>query len=55
MNTPLTTTTPLTTATTLTPASIYQQLKSHLTELKLVDAAEALPRVLDQAGAETGP
>lgn len=55
----MTTTTPLNTtpvsATTsligATPASIYQQLKGHLTELKLADAAEALPRVLDQAQA----
>lgn len=55
MNTPLTTTTPLTASTTITaatPASIYQQLKGHLAELKLADAAEALPRVLDQAQAE---
>jgi DNA replication protein DnaC len=44
MNTPLT--------TTETPASVYQQLRGHLTELKLADAADALPRVLDQAGAE---
>ena len=44
-----------TTTTTMTAAasaSIYQQLKGHLTELKLADAAEALPRVLDQAQAE---
>jgi DNA replication protein DnaC len=55
MNTPLTTTTPLTASTTITAAtsaSIYQQLKGHLAELKLADAAEALPRVLDQAQAE---
>jgi DNA replication protein DnaC len=55
MNTPLTTTTPLTASTTMTAAtsaSIYQQLKGHLAELKLADAAEALPRVLDQAQAE---
>ena len=53
MNTPLTTTaTPTTPVTTATPASIYQQLRGHLTELKLADAAEALPRVLDQAQAE---
>ena len=51
MNTPLTTatTTPVTTAT---PASVYQQLRGHLTELKLADAADALPSVLDQAQAE---
>jgi len=47
MNTPTTTT-----ITAATPASIYQQLKGHLTELKLADAAEALPRILDQAQAE---
>ncbi|WP_241981016.1 ATP-binding protein, partial [Cryobacterium sp. TMT2-23] len=41
-----TTATPVTTAT---PASVYQQLRGHLTELKLADA---LPRVLDQAQAE---
>ncbi len=53
MNTPLTTT--ATTATPVaatTPASIYQQLRSHFTELKLADAADALPSVLDQAQAE---
>ena len=53
MNTPLTTTaTPTTPVTTATPASIYQQLRGHLTELKLADAADALPSVLDQAQAE---
>jgi len=45
-----TTTTP--TVLTATSASIYQQLKGHLAELKLADAADALPRVLDQAQAE---
>jgi DNA replication protein DnaC len=35
-----------------TPASVFQQLRNHLTDLKLADAAEALPRVLDQAQAE---
>ena len=49
MNTPLTASTTLAAAT---PASVYQQLKGHLTELKLDDAADALPRVLDQAQAE---
>jgi DNA replication protein DnaC len=49
MNTPLTT---ATTVTSATPASVYQQLRGHLTELKLADAADALPRVLDQAQAE---
>ena len=46
---------PQTASTTMTPAtsaSIYQQLKGHLAELKLADAAEALPRILDQAQAE---
>jgi DNA replication protein DnaC len=55
MNTPITTATTLTatTATTsATPASVYQQLRGHLAELKLADAADALPRVLDQAQAE---
>jgi hypothetical protein len=33
-------------------ASRYQQLRSHLTELKLTAAAEALPSVLDQATAQ---
>ena len=38
--------------TTSTAASVYQQLRNHLTDLKLADAADALPRVLDQAQAE---
>ncbi len=33
-------------------ASRYQQLRSHLAELKLHAAAEALPAVLDQATAD---
>lgn len=33
-------------------ASLYQQLRGHLAELKLHDAAEALPGVLDAAAAE---
>ena len=33
-------------------ASLYQQLRGHLAELKLHDAAEALPAVLDQASTE---
>ncbi len=45
---------PMTTPTT-TAASVYQQLRSHLTDLKLADAADALPKVLDQAQAEGGP
>ena len=40
------------TTTTKTAASVYQQLRDHLTDLKLVDAADALPKVLDQAQAE---
>jgi DNA replication protein DnaC len=55
MNTPLTTPTTPTTPPTLastTPASVYQQLRGHLAELKLADAADALPSVLDQAQAE---
>jgi len=46
------TTTPTTTSTAApaaSAASIYQQLRTHLQELKLADAAEALPSVLDQA------
>ena len=38
--------------TTNTAASTYQQLRTHLVDLKLADAAEALPKVLDQAQAE---
>ena len=38
---------------TATAASCYQQLRSHLAELKLHDAAQALPAVLDQASAES--
>ena len=52
MTTPTTPQTASTTMTAATSASIYQQLKDHLAELKLADAAEALPRVLDQAQAE---
>ncbi|MDY7528144.1 MULTISPECIES: IS21-like element helper ATPase IstB [unclassified Cryobacterium] len=53
MNTPLTTTeTTAAPVSTATAASVYQQLRGHLTELKLADAADALPRVLDQAQAE---
>ena len=33
-------------------ASLYQRLRGHLAMLKLHDAAEALPSVLDQASAE---
>ena len=52
MNTPHTTAQTTATTMTTTPASVYQQLRGHLTELKLADAAEALPSVLDQAQAE---
>ena len=52
MNTPLATSTNPPAMATTTPASVYRQLRGHLTELKLADAAEALPRVLDQAQAE---
>lgn len=38
--------------TTTTEASRYQQLRSHLAYLKLADAAEHLPQVLDQAKTE---
>ena len=41
-----------TTPTTTTAASVYQELRSHLAELKLADAAAALPGVLDQATTE---
>jgi DNA replication protein DnaC len=41
-----------TTKTTTTAAAVYQQLRGHLQDLKLADAAEALPKVLDQATAE---
>jgi len=37
---------------TAAEAGRYQQLRSHLTTLKLTDAAEALPTVLDAARAE---
>jgi DNA replication protein DnaC len=40
------------TTTTKTTASVYQQLRNHLVDLKLADAADALPAVLDQAAAE---
>lgn len=53
--TPPNATTTTTTATQESPsaaASRYQQLRSHLAELKLTAAAEALPAVLDQATVE---
>lgn len=40
------------TTTTKAAASTYQQLRTHLVDLKLADAADALPQVLDQAQAE---
>lgn len=52
MNAPATTSTTAPAVATTTPASVYQQLRGHLTELKLADAADALPSVLDQAQAE---
>ena len=42
----------MTTTTTKAAAAVYQQLRGHLQDLKLADAAEALPKVLDQATAE---
>ena len=38
--------------TAASAASVYQQLRTHLADLKLHAAAEALPAVLDQAAAE---
>lgn len=53
MTPPTTPQMPTTTSmTAATSASVYQQLKGHLAELKLADAADALPGVLDQAQAE---
>lgn len=40
------------TPNTAEAASLYQRLRGHLSVLKLHDAAEALPAVLDQASAE---
>lgn len=51
LRTPKTTTT-VTEESPSAAASRYQQLRSHLAELKLHAAAEALPAVLDQASAE---
>src|SRR5437667_12701064 len=45
----MTTTTTPTGAATMSEARRYQQLRAHLSYLKLNDAAEALPRVLDTA------
>jgi hypothetical protein len=41
-----------TTPMQMSEARRYQQLRAHLSYLKLNDAAEALPRILDQARAE---
>ncbi|EUA11242.1 putative insertion sequence IS21 ATP-binding protein [Mycobacterium kansasii 732] len=49
---PQTTTTTTVEESPSAAASRYQQLRSHLAELKLAAAAEALPAVLDQATAE---
>jgi len=43
---------PTTAPATMAQASLYQQLRSHLATLKLLDAAEHLPAVLDAAVAE---
>ena len=50
--TPRTAKTSRTAQSPATAASIYQQLRTHLADLKLHAAAEALPAVLDQAAAE---
>lgn len=50
MSTPTTTNTPG--PMSASQASLYQQLRSHLAELKLTTAAEHLPGVLEQAAAE---
>jgi len=42
----------MSTTTTTEMASVYQQLRAHLATLRLHDAAEALPAVLDTAVAE---
>src|SRR6266545_6696274 len=42
----------MTSATTMSEARRYQQLRAHLGYLKLDDAAEALPRILDAARTE---
>jgi len=45
-------TTASTTPRTQSEAETYQRLRAHLGFLKLTDAAEALPRILDQARAD---
>ena len=52
MPTRTTTTVPAPAPATAAQASLYQQLRGHLAELKLHDAAGALPAVLDTAAAE---
>jgi DNA replication protein DnaC len=47
-----TTTAPAPVPSTPAQASLYQQLRGHLAVLKMHDAAEALPAVLDAAAAE---
>jgi DNA replication protein DnaC len=49
---PAKTATPARAPATPAQASLYQQLRGHLAELKLHDAAAALPAVLDAAAAE---
>lgn len=44
--------TAVTAPATVEQASLYQQLRGHLAALKLHDAAEALPKVLEQATAD---
>lgn len=52
MNATTKTTKPSPTASSMATASLYQQLRAHLSVLRLHDAAEALPAVLDAATAE---
>jgi len=51
-STPSPTPTPTPTVSSGAQASLYQQLRGHLATLKLHDAAEHLPAVLDRAHAE---
>ena len=44
-----------TTPTTMSQAECYQRLRAHLAFLKLTDAAEALPRILDAAREQNLP
>jgi DNA replication protein DnaC len=52
MPAPKATATPAAAPASPAQASLYQQLRSHLAELKMHDAAEALPAILDAAAAE---